>query len=81
MLQGGGGGGQDMILFSSRVQGPFQKLNNVNLLNLNFPRKGVIPDPPSLNPRMKRIPCMSVSLLLIKTTGHPFSFQNDFLII
>lgn len=81
VLQGGGGGGQDMILFSSRVQGPFQKLNNVNLLNLNFPRKGVIPDPPSLNPRMKRIPCMSVSLLLIKTTGHPFSFQNDFLIM
>lgn len=74
-------GGQEMILFSSRVQGPFQKLNNVNLLNLNFPRKGVIPDPPSLNPRMKRIPCMSVILLLIKTTGHPFSFQNDFLIM
>lgn len=38
-------GRQGMILFSSRVQGPFQKLNNVNLLNLNFP-KGAIPDPP-----------------------------------
>lgn len=45
LLQGGGGQ-QGMILFSSRVQGPFQKLNNVNLLNLNFPKKGVIPDPP-----------------------------------
>lgn len=74
-------GRQGMILFSSRVQGPFQKLNTVKLLNLNFPRKGLIPDPPPLNPRMKRTPCTSVSLLLIKTTGHPFSFQNDFLII
>lgn len=41
-------GRQGMILFSSRVQGPFQKLNTVNLLNLNFPRKGLIPDPPPL---------------------------------
>lgn len=40
------GGRQGVILFSSWVQGPFQKLNNVNLLNLNFPRKGVNPDSP-----------------------------------